>query len=231
MKGVFTIQKLRQFAACALSLTDYQPADSARVRAVPDVRTIRYYTTIGLIDRPAEMRGRTALYGQRHIEQLVAIKRLQSEGLSLSDIQHRLIGIPAKDLKKLANLPKDLQSRSSAAESAKSDTSGDNLARKSARPAFDDGHGSEVDQPWARVPSSRRQPVSPLQANSVTQIIRLVLSPSVSIDLKPNQASDFDFNVSDLDLEKVRQSAQPLLQELQRQQVFLNRKHEGEAPQ
>ncbi len=71
---------------------DYAGQANGRVREVPDQRTIRYYTTLGLIDRPAEMRGRTALYGVRHLLQLVAIKRLQTHGLSLAEIQTRVVG-------------------------------------------------------------------------------------------------------------------------------------------
>ena len=60
---------------------------NGQVRAVPDDRTVRYYGTIGLLDRPLAMRGRTALYGPRHLAQVVAIKRLQSAGKSLAEIQ------------------------------------------------------------------------------------------------------------------------------------------------
>jgi DNA-binding transcriptional MerR regulator len=60
---------------------------NGQVRAVPDDRTIRYYGTIGLLDRPAAMRGRTALYGRRHLAQVIAIKRLQAMGRSLAEIQ------------------------------------------------------------------------------------------------------------------------------------------------
>jgi DNA-binding transcriptional MerR regulator len=60
---------------------------NGQVRAIPDERTIRYYGTIGLLDRPAAMRGRTALYGRKHVAQVVAIKRLQTLGRSLSEIQ------------------------------------------------------------------------------------------------------------------------------------------------
>src|SRR5439155_1576002 len=62
-------------------------AATAQVRAVPDERTIRYYAAIGLLDRPAAMRGRTAIYGARHLAQVVAIKRLQAAGRSLAEIQ------------------------------------------------------------------------------------------------------------------------------------------------
>lgn len=60
---------------------------NGQIRAIPDDRTVRYYATIGLLDRPAAMRGRTALYGPRHVAQVVAIKRLQAMGRSLSEIQ------------------------------------------------------------------------------------------------------------------------------------------------
>jgi len=63
------------------------PPKNGQVRAVPDDRTVRYYATLGLLDRPAAMRGRTALYGPRHLAQIVAIKRMQSAGHSLADIQ------------------------------------------------------------------------------------------------------------------------------------------------
>lgn len=63
------------------------PPKNGQVRAVPDDRTIRYYAAKGLLDRPAAMRGRTALYGPRHLAQIVAIKRMQSAGHSLADIE------------------------------------------------------------------------------------------------------------------------------------------------
>jgi len=72
------------------------------VRDVPDLKTIRYYTTHGLLDRPAAMRGRTALYGRRHLLQLVAIKRLQARGLSLAAVQERVVGLSDAALRRLA---------------------------------------------------------------------------------------------------------------------------------
>src|SRR5262249_33767362 len=80
---LWTIDDLSARVAEALS-AGYAGVRSGRVRNVPDCRTIRYYTTLGLLDRPAVMRGRTALYGPRHLLQLVAIKRLQAQGLSLA---------------------------------------------------------------------------------------------------------------------------------------------------
>src|SRR6185437_14316218 len=93
----WTIDELGAKAAEALAV-DYAGPPNDRVRDVPDRRTIRYYTTLGLIDRPAEMRGRTALYGRRHLLQIVAIKKLQALGRSLAEIQHVLTGQTDKEL-------------------------------------------------------------------------------------------------------------------------------------
>lgn len=77
----------RQLASRGL----FGAAPDARVSAVPDARTVRYYTTLGLLDRPAVIR-RQARYGQRHLVQLLAIKALQASSLPLASIQQRLYG-------------------------------------------------------------------------------------------------------------------------------------------
>ena len=100
-KELWTIDDLSARAVLALE-QDYEGQASARVRDVPDLRTIRYYTTLGILDRPAEMRGRTAYYGERHLLQLVAIKRLQARGLSLREIQQRLLGLSDTRLRRIA---------------------------------------------------------------------------------------------------------------------------------
>src|SRR5436309_10972528 len=105
---LWTIAELGAEAAVALAV-DYAGPPNDRVRGVPCQRTIRYYTTLGLLDRPAEMQGRTALYGPKHLLQLVAIKRLQARGLSLAEIQRQLVGLPEKKLRGLAQLPEELQ--------------------------------------------------------------------------------------------------------------------------
>jgi DNA-binding transcriptional MerR regulator len=106
-KSLYTIDELGTSAALALSV-NYQGAPNGRVRDLPDRRTIRYYTTLGLLDRPAEMRGRTALYGRRHLLQLVVIKRLQARGHSLVEVQAKLHGLPDAALEKLARVPADV---------------------------------------------------------------------------------------------------------------------------
>jgi DNA-binding transcriptional MerR regulator len=78
---------------------------NGQVSAVPDTRTLRYYGTLGLIDRPVEVRGRRALYGERHVLQAVAIKALQSEGLTLGEIQQRLTGRNDDELRSVVARP------------------------------------------------------------------------------------------------------------------------------
>lgn len=85
MDETWTLSEL--VAEAATRLAALPPPKNGQVRAVPDDRTIRYYATIGLLDRPAAMRGRTALYSARHLAQVVAIKRMQSAGKSLADVQ------------------------------------------------------------------------------------------------------------------------------------------------
>ena len=106
MSSSWTIAELGERVESALEQSGYQAPENGQVRAVPDLRTIRYYTTLGLLDRPLEMRGRTALYGWRHLYQLVAIKRLQTEGLSLGEIQTRLSGLDDRALARLAKVEK-----------------------------------------------------------------------------------------------------------------------------
>jgi DNA-binding transcriptional MerR regulator len=102
VKGHWTIDELEARVEAALGTCE--APENGQVRAVPDRRTIRYYTTIGLLDRPAEMRGRTALYARRHLLQLVAIKRLQAEGLSLQEVQATLTGKSDKSLASIAKI-------------------------------------------------------------------------------------------------------------------------------
>lgn|SRR5215470_13458941 len=100
--ALWTLDELVQLASQALSV-DYDGPPSARVRDVPDRRSVRWYVTRGLVDRPAT-NGRNALYGRRHLLQLVAIKRLQAQGRSLAEIQAELAGAPDRALDQLARL-------------------------------------------------------------------------------------------------------------------------------
>ena len=100
----WNLDELAERVDAALAV-DYRGQPSGRVRAVPDRRAIRWYATIGLIDRPVAYRGRTALYGPRHLLQLVAVKRLQAKGLPLVAIQQELAGATDTQLARVAHLP------------------------------------------------------------------------------------------------------------------------------
>ncbi|MGW4945977.1 MerR family transcriptional regulator [Actinoplanes sp. NPDC004185] len=97
------VERVRQALAA-----EYPGAPNGRVRDVPDRRAIRWYTTTGLVDRPAGMRGRTALYGPRHLLQLVAVKRRQAQGHSLAAIQAELAGASDAELAVAARVPERL---------------------------------------------------------------------------------------------------------------------------
>src|SRR5918998_4205732 len=104
MRFEWTLDELVARVSAALDAADYPGAPNGRVREVPDRRAIRWYTTIGLLDRPAGMRGRTALYGPRHLVQLVAIKRRQAQGRSLAEIQAELVGATDGALQQIAGV-------------------------------------------------------------------------------------------------------------------------------
>jgi DNA-binding transcriptional MerR regulator len=103
-QAIWTLDELTERVGAALSV-GYHGQPSGRVRDLPDRRAIRWYTTIGLVDRPAAIHGRTAMYGPRHLLQLVAIKRLQAQGRSLVAIQAELAGATDAQLARVAQLP------------------------------------------------------------------------------------------------------------------------------
>jgi DNA-binding transcriptional MerR regulator len=94
----YTIAELADASAAALDALGIA-ARNGQVRDRPDVRTIRYYGTLGLVDRPAEMTGRTALYGDRHLLQVLAVKALQARGATLADVQRTLVGASEPELR------------------------------------------------------------------------------------------------------------------------------------
>jgi DNA-binding transcriptional MerR regulator len=91
----YTLDELVAAVAARLAAAGIDRQDNGQVSAFPDRRTLRYYTTIGLMDRPDTVRNRQAIYGERHVTQAVAVKRLQASGLPLAAIQARLAGLPS----------------------------------------------------------------------------------------------------------------------------------------
>jgi len=101
------MDELVEQVAAALT-AEYSGAPNGRVRDLPDRRAIRWYTTTGLVDRPLGMRGRTALYGRRHLLQLVAVKRRQAQGHTLAAIQAELHGASDAVLADVARVPEEV---------------------------------------------------------------------------------------------------------------------------
>lgn len=114
MAETFTLPELVTEAAARIAALP--PPKNGQVRAVPDERTVRYYGTLGLLDRPLAMRGRTALYGPRHLAQVVAIKRLQSVGRSLSEIQALWPTLDDRSLERMTGIEVDAQPRAARPE-------------------------------------------------------------------------------------------------------------------
>jgi len=77
-----------------------RPADP-RVADRPSVRTVRYYATLGILDRPLGYRAGSARYGRRHLLQYLAVKALQAEHMALPEIQRRLYGLSDSDLERV----------------------------------------------------------------------------------------------------------------------------------
>jgi DNA-binding transcriptional MerR regulator len=98
---LWTLEQLSDRVADLLA-DGYEGQRNGRVRELPNGRTIRWYTTIGLVDRPLATRGRVALYGRRHALQLAAIKRLQARGMTLAEVQERLLSASDEELAGIA---------------------------------------------------------------------------------------------------------------------------------
>jgi len=63
-----------------------------RVSPLPDERTLRYYQSLGILDRPLRYDGRVAIYGYRHVLQVLCAKALQERGATLAQVQAALTG-------------------------------------------------------------------------------------------------------------------------------------------
>jgi DNA-binding transcriptional MerR regulator len=209
---LWTIDELGSAVASALA-EGYVGPPNGRVRDVPDRRTIRYYTTLGLLDRPAEMRGRTALYGRRHLFQLVAIKKLQASGRSLAEVQRALAGQTDKALARVAELN---------AEGKPEEVVGSppRAAREFWRelPA---AHGvRESDDPGGR--EDRRAEARPPETGRPQTLHGIPLVEGVTLLLASSRPIDVG------ELEAIREAAGPLIDTLLRCQLIQPRV-EGES--
>jgi len=173
----------------ALAL-DYDGQRNGQVREIPDPRTIRYYASLGLVDPPAEMRGRTALYTRKHLLQVVAVKRLQAAGRSLVEIQQQLLGLTEAALVPIANVPSRLETTT--------------LAPEASKPAPRQSDGAF----WLVPPAPVTTPLV-VEAVRTLQIIRL--SETVSLVVEATEPPDATLT------DALRTAAEPLLRLLRTQ--------------
>jgi DNA-binding transcriptional MerR regulator len=184
---------------CGARIRALPAPSNGQVRAVPDERTIRYYATLGLLDRPTAMRGRTALYSTRHLAQIVAIKRLQVMGRSLSEIQTLW---PTLDDATLARM------------------SGVSVAGTTANPS----PASTREEFWKREPIAtnveRSTPTpTPVEHAAPAVSISIELAPHISITLPMTPG----VTLSQADVRALRAAAAPLLNELANRQLTRTR--------
>jgi DNA-binding transcriptional MerR regulator len=100
---LLTLPEFAAVAARAVQASGAVP-DNRQAKPIPAERMVRYYTARGLLPRPGT-RGRALTYGRTHLIRLVAVKRLQGQGLSLDEIAQRLEGMSQAELESLAAIP------------------------------------------------------------------------------------------------------------------------------
>jgi len=166
---------------------------NGQVRAVPDDRTVRYYGTIGLLDRPAAMRGRTALYNKKHVAQVVAIKRLQTMGRSLAEIQALWPTLDDVTLSRMSGVELPGTAKAKA---------------KSTRNDF-----------WKAEPKlaapARVEPSRPVPRAAGPAELRVELASNISLSIELSS----DISISLADVAAIRAAAAPLIAELARRQL------------
>ncbi len=201
----WTIAELSERVGAALEASGYQAPANGQVRAVPDLRTIRYYTSLGLLDRPLEMRGRTALYGPRHLHQLCAIKRLQAEGRALGDVQAELAGLDDRALARVARISADALA---AADTLAADESAEVEEPPPRRAgAFWSAPPAVVAR--ARADSAARIPA--MTAPRIVQAAKIQLAPGVQLEIAPVLGAFHPTLRSD-DAAALHRAAAPLLE-------------------
>lgn len=179
---------------------------NGQVRAVPDERTIRYYGTLGLLERPLAMRGRTALYGRRHLAQIIAIKRLQTTGRSLAEIQALWSTLDDVALSRMSGVALPV------AEQGRAPTSRREFwKREAVTPA-----AAPADPPPVARVVIDSQPVPELE-------LRIALAPGITLSL----AVADGISLTPADVRALRAAAAPLV-ELARRQVATHTQGEGE---
>ncbi len=94
----WTLEALADAAGSVLAAMPALGQTDGRVNPRPDLRTLRYYQSVGLLDRSDRDFPRAQGYGYRHLLQVVATKALQATGLPLAQVQLGLVGRTVEEL-------------------------------------------------------------------------------------------------------------------------------------
>ncbi len=86
-----TLEELITAVSVELRQLGLETMPDRRASLLPDVRMVRYYTSLGLM-KPPRLLQRQAHYDQGHVKTLLLIKLLQVRGHSLARIQQDLLG-------------------------------------------------------------------------------------------------------------------------------------------
>jgi len=100
----FNIEELVEHAARIIPIL-VPKQERYKVTDFPDVRTVRFYATRGLIDKPDRYDGQQSIYTFKHLLQLIVIKYLQSQYLTIKKIGQIFEGLSETELLKLINVP------------------------------------------------------------------------------------------------------------------------------
>lgn len=228
MEPSWTLQEL--VAEVATRIAALPAPRNGQVRAIPDDRTVRYYAAIGLLDRPSAMRGRTALYGRKHVAQVVAIKRLQAMGRSLAEIQTLWPTLDDRTLARMSGVELPAQAKAPARvafwkrESTPSVGTDSGVAdvAVAAEDAVDADAAGAAGAVAARgvagatVAAAEPAPdgvmVAPVQSAPASAVeLRVELAPNVVLSLS---VVDEGCAISPADVRAIRAAAAPLLAEL-----------------
>ncbi|MEA5442838.1 MerR family transcriptional regulator [Cyanobium gracile] len=159
-------------------------------------RTVRLYATQGLIDRPGK-EGRSAVYGHRHLLQLVLVRALARRGLSLSaiapfcvladaDLEQQLEQLDGEGaaatapsaneaLQYLRDLPSTADAIGAAAKGSPS------FARKAA--AMGSVLGM-LNKPLSSRPRSERTPSGSRSSDNGSRWLRFTLAPGIEVHVR-----------------------------------------------
>jgi DNA-binding transcriptional MerR regulator len=201
----WTIVELGRKVAEALAVVDYEGPANGQVRAIPNQRSIRYYTTLGLLDRPVEMHGRTALYGPQHLRQLVAIKRLQARGHSLAEVQEALAGASRRKLAAIAQVPDWIMDTGAGPGPG----SGDHVEQAPPSPRAQSFWAVQPSEHTEAEPAAEPDATAPADDDSDAVVLASVsLGHGVTLLVSPARPLDRD------DVTAIRRAAQALMSEL-----------------